>query len=65
MGEKRSIGIGLMGLGVVGGGVARALMEKKAAIAEEAGYSLTLRKILVRDTAKPRSVKVDPSLLTT
>ena len=62
---KRSIGIGLMGLGVVGGGVAKVLMEKSEAIAEQAGCPLTLRKILVRDPSKPRSVEVGPHLLVT
>ncbi len=64
MREKKSIGIGLMGLGVVGGGVAKALLEKDKAIAEETGCPLTLRKVLVRNLSKPRSVKVDPHLLT-
>ncbi len=64
MGKKKSVGIGLMGLGVVGGGVARALLEKDRAIVEEIGCPLTLRKILVRDPAKPRSVKIAPHLLT-
>src|SRR4030042_3633601 len=63
MGENRSIGIGLMGLGVVGGGVAKVLLEKEEAIAE-LGYPLTLKKILVRDPAKPRRVAVEPRLLT-
>jgi homoserine dehydrogenase len=53
-----------MGLGVVGGGVAQALLEKNRAIAEEIGCPLTLRKVLVRNLSKPRSVKVDPHLLT-
>jgi len=62
--ERKSIGIGLMGFGVVGGGVAKALSEKEEAIAEEIGCPLTLKKILVRDPAKPRSVRVEPRLLT-
>ncbi len=61
--EKRSIGIGLMGLGVVGGCVAKNLLEKKETI-DELGYPLTLKRILVRDPAKPRRVEVDPSLIT-
>jgi homoserine dehydrogenase len=62
--ERKSISIGLMGMGVVGGGVAKALLEKDKAIAEETGYPLKLRKVLVRNLSKPRSVKVDPHLLT-
>ena len=64
MGEKRSIGVGLLGLGVIGSGVARVILEKEGIISEELGYSLKLIKVLIRDTAKPRSVKIDPSFLT-
>jgi len=62
--ERKSIGIGLMGLGVVGGGVAKALLGKDKAIAEEIGCPLTVRKVLVRNLSKPRSVEVDPHILT-
>jgi len=65
VGKKESIGIGLMGLGVVGGGVARALMERKEAFASEVGCPLRLRKILVRELSKKRTVKIKPHLLTT
>jgi homoserine dehydrogenase len=54
-----------MGLGVVGGGVAKVLMEKGEAVAEQAGCPLTLGKILVRDPSKPRSVEVGVHLLIT
>jgi len=62
--QKESIGIGMMGLGVVGSGVARALMEKERALAGETGRSLALRRILVRNLAKPRPLVIDPRLLT-
>jgi homoserine dehydrogenase len=61
--RRKSVGVGLMGLGVVGGGVAKVLLGKEEAIAE-LGYPLTLKKILVRDPAKPRRVAVEPHLLT-
>ena len=64
MGEKKSIGIGLMGLGVVGGGVAKTLLEKDRAIAEEIGCPSVLKKILVREPSKPRSLAIDQHLLT-
>jgi homoserine dehydrogenase len=64
MGSKRKLGIGLMGLGVVGGGVAEALLKKNRVLAEEIGCRLDLRKVLVRDRAKPRAVSVDSDLLT-
>ena len=65
MGKKESIGIGLMGLGVVGGGVARALMERKEAIASEVGCPLRLRKVLEKDLSKTRASKLEPALFTT
>lgn len=55
----------MLGLGVVGGGVAKALQEKGKAIAKQVGSPLVLRGILVRDPQKKRSVAVEPSLLTT
>jgi homoserine dehydrogenase len=62
---KESIGIGLMGLGVVGGGVAQALTERAEALANQVGCPLSLRKILVRDLRKRRTVKMERYLLTT
>lgn len=61
---KKSIGIGLMGLGVVGGGVAKALLEKDRTITEEVGRPLVLRKVLIRDMVRSRSAQVDAHLLT-
>jgi len=65
VGRKESIGIGLMGLGVVGGGVAKALTERAEAIAAQVGCPLRLRKILERDLAKTRASKMEPHLFTT
>ena len=65
MGRKESIGIGLMGLGVVGGGVAKVLTERAEAIAAQVGCPLRLRKILERDLAKTRASKMEPHLFTT
>ena len=53
-----------MGLGVVGGGVARILHEKADVYARQIGCPLVLRRVLVRDVAKARAFDVDPSLLT-
>ena len=44
---KKSIGIGLLGLGVVAGQVARVLTEKADELAEKVGCPLVLRKIKV------------------
>jgi homoserine dehydrogenase len=56
---KKSIGVGLLGLGTVGGGVAKALSEKDRVVAEAVGCPVVLRKIL-----EQRPVAVEPRLLT-
>jgi len=65
--KKQSIGIGLMGLGVVGGGVARVLVDKADVLAQQAGCPLVLRKVkvLAQDLAKPQAQAMAPQLLTT
>lgn len=60
----REIGVGLIGLGVVGGGVARALIERGDYFARQVGASLVVRRAAVRDIAKPRSVSLPPGVLT-
>ncbi|MBI4337842.1 MAG: homoserine dehydrogenase [Chloroflexi bacterium] len=54
-----------MGLGVVGSGVARTLLQKAGALARLVGRPLVLRRVLVRDLHKPRTVEVPRALLTT
>jgi homoserine dehydrogenase len=61
---KKEIGIGLLGLGTVGSGVAEVLLDKTDSLAEQAGASLVLKKVLVRDVNKQRSVKLEPHMLT-
>lgn len=51
----KSIRIGMMGLGTVGGGVAAMLSENGALIDKKAGSGIILEKILVKDIAKERS----------
>jgi homoserine dehydrogenase len=65
--KKKSIGIGLLGLGVVSGQVARVLTEKKAELAEKAGCPLELKKIKVlpQDLARPLAKKIPAKLFTT
>jgi homoserine dehydrogenase len=64
MGAPNQIGITLLGLGVVGSGVARALIEKAESYSRRVGAPLVLRRILVRDPARERGIRLDPSLLT-
>jgi homoserine dehydrogenase len=61
---KKTVGIGLLGLGVVGSGVAEVLATKADSLAEQAGHRLTLKKVLVRDVKKRRPAKLSPALLT-
>ncbi len=58
------LNVALLGLGVVGSGVARALLEKGEVYARRLGRPLRLRRVLVRQPHKPRPVALDPSLLT-
>lgn len=60
-----AVNIVLLGLGVVGAGVARALGERADTYSRRVGAPLVLRRVLVRDPKKERGVKLDPSLITT
>lgn len=64
MGARSEIGIVLLGLGVVGTGVARALLEKADSFSQRAGLPLALRRILVRDTSRKRGLDLPAGLLT-
>ena len=62
--DQTTINIGLMGLGTVGGGVAAALLDNAAAITRKTGRQVNLRRILVRDLARPRQPAPPPGILT-
>ena len=65
MSEKSSVGVGLLGMGVVGGGVARILSEKSSLIQGLVGGPVTLEGILVRDPQRTRSFDPPDGLITT
>lgn len=65
MSEREGVGIGLMGLGVVGSGVAKALTSGADAITQQVGCPLALKAVLVRDLRKKRAYRVPRALLTT
>ncbi len=65
MSKKESINIGLMGLGVVGSGVADILIDRADAIAQQAGCPLILRRVLDCDISKKRSSKIPARIFTT
>ena len=65
--KKQSIGIGLMGLGVIGGQVAKVLMDKTEDLSKQVGCPLVLckLKVLEPDLAKVQAMEIDPQLVTT
>jgi homoserine dehydrogenase len=65
--KKETVGVGLMGLGVVAGGVARVLTGRAGALAEQAGCPLVLRKIKVleSDLSRPQAKELGLKLFTT
>jgi len=65
--KRKSVGIGLIGLGVVGGQVARVLADKADALAEQVGCPVTLRKVKVlpQDLTRPQAQEMGPQLFTT
>ena len=64
MTSTRPLGVGLLGLGTVGSGVARVLVAKSDALERRIGRPVQIRKVLVRDPAKLRSVSVSAPLVT-
>ncbi|MDD4858635.1 MAG: homoserine dehydrogenase [Dehalococcoidales bacterium] len=65
--KKQSVGVGLLGLGTVGGQVARVLTEKAASLSEQVGCPLVLRKIkcLPQDLERPLAKELPAGILTT
>lgn len=59
------LGIGLVGCGVVGGGVARLLLEEPKRLADRAGRPLQLRRVVVRDVNKPRAAPIPREMFST
>ena len=62
--SNSSVGIGLLGLGVVGGGVAETLSRKADQLEALIGCPISLEGILVRDIAKARAFTPPERLLT-
>ncbi|MCS7199596.1 MAG: homoserine dehydrogenase [Caldimicrobium sp.] len=61
----RKINMALLGLGTVGQGVFELLQIHRERLREKLGVDLEIKKILVRDLSKSRSVKVSKDILTT
>ncbi|MHB1557020.1 MAG: homoserine dehydrogenase, partial [Isosphaeraceae bacterium] len=56
--------VGLIGLGTVGGGVARLLLDHRDRIARRAGRPVRLKWVAVRDTTRPRDIDLEGVRLT-
>ena len=65
--KKARVGVGIIGLGVVAGQVARVLLEKGETLSQEIGCPLTVRriKVLETDLRRPLTHDIDHKLFTT
>jgi homoserine dehydrogenase len=64
MSKKSQVNIGLLGLGVVGSAVAQVLLDPSGLLSERTGSPIFLRRVLVRDLTKHRSLEISSELLT-
>ena len=64
-GSPAVINVGLMGLGVVGTGVAAKLLGSSSSLAEVTGRKINLKKVLVRDLSRTRDIQLPADVLTT
>ncbi|HEV2477241.1 MAG TPA: homoserine dehydrogenase [Candidatus Dormibacteraeota bacterium] len=62
--SARPLNVGLIGLGTVGSQVAERMLSWGPQLSRRAGVDLCLRRVLVRDQNKRRSIQIDPQLLT-
>mgnify|MGYP001284669027 FL=1 len=58
------INVGLMGMGVVGTGVAAHLLGDGPSLSDVTGRPVKLKKVLVRDISRPRDIDMPEGLLT-
>ena len=62
---RESINVGLVGLGVIGGGVAKILNEKAEEIAKQVGVPLLLKRVADLDETKRNLPFIDSTIFTT
>jgi len=62
---KRAINIGLLGIGTIGSGVAKALTSKQKTLARQAGSPLALKLVVEKDVSKHGMLGINRSLYTT
>jgi homoserine dehydrogenase len=63
--SARPLNVGLIGLGTVGSQVADRMLSWGSQLSRRAGVELCLKRVLVRDLNKRRSIQIDPGLLST
>lgn len=64
MENAKVVYVGLLGLGTVGSGVVKSLATNQEHIEQRTGFSVQVRRALVRDLHKPRRVSIHKDLLT-
>src|SRR2546430_3796159 len=62
--NSRPLNVGLIGLGTVGSQVAERMLSWGPQLSRRAGVELCLKRVLVRDPAKRRSIEISSGLLT-
>jgi homoserine dehydrogenase len=60
-----TVGVGLLGGGIVGGALLRRMIEDRRALAARTGVDLEVRKVAVRSPEKARAFPIPDALLTT
>jgi homoserine dehydrogenase len=60
----RTVGVGVLGCGVVGSAVVRLLHERAEDIERRAGFRLEVRRVAVRRPERPREVTLEPGRIT-
>ena len=63
--QAQPIRIGMLGLGTVGTGVAKLLLDHPTRIHQRAGQPVELARVLVRDSSAKRDVTLPPDVITT
>ena len=61
----KKVNVGLLGLGTVGTGVAKVLLERSRWMAQRAGVEIALTRIATRHPQRQRPVRLRPGLVTT
>ncbi|MDA1016631.1 MAG: homoserine dehydrogenase [Planctomycetota bacterium] len=64
MSESKPLQVGIIGMGTVGTGVARILVQHVDRIRRRVGRDVQLKRATVRDLDKPRDVELPPGVLT-